>query len=526
MEITLDVSNLVELSHLSPVAFLWFLIKNGGWIILVFFIIFGYLTTRLLLKRKEYSQKVNYTLLAVDIPKNNEQNLLAMEQLFAHLYGIKGAGNKWVDQMWKGRVQLGISFEIVSLEGYIQFLIRTPTVHRDFVEAAVYAQYPEAEITEVEDYIGLIPEDIQTYRTDFNFWAAELKLVNPDAYPIRTYPFFEHKLSQKFADPLAALLELMSKLQTGEQIGVQLVVRPTSDAWKKEGVDIVNKLMGVKGAESKHLGDNLVEMSLGALDKFSESIISLWADYKEQKEEKGPLSTIQFLSPGAKDEIENIEKKLLKVGFKCKLRVYYLAHRDVWLPGRGINGLMGAFWQLRGYNGFKPYKPRTTNAEYFFTRVRKAWIAKRFLREYKRRDTKWGATPMILNTEELATMWHFPATLDVKAPLMKKTEARKAEPPTALPLAEELGSSFKQASVSPSPEPKLPDEFVITETLPGYDFDNDYYEKHFAKGADSKPDSTEPNQPTAQSIISVEPKVTPTKSVKKEVEPPENLPYV
>lgn len=524
MEITLDVSNLLQISQLSPVAFLWLVIKNGGWIILLFFIIYSYLYGRLLLKRWEYSQKVKYTLLAIDIPKNNEQSLMAMEQLFAHLYGIKGTGNK-LDQIWRGRVQLAISFEIVSLEGYIQFLIRTPTIHRDFVEAAVYAQYPEAEITEVEDYVGLIPPDVQTYRTDFNFWAAELKLVKPSPYPIKTYPLFEHKLSQKFADPLAALLELMSKLQTGEQIGVQLVVRPTSDAWKQEGVDIVNKLMGIKGAEKKHLGDNLVEASLGALDRFSESVISLWADYKDPKEEKGPQSMIQFLSPGAKDEIENIEKKLARIGFKCKLRVYYLAHRDVWLPGRGINGLMGAFWQLRGYNGFKMYKPRMTNAEYFFTRVRKARIAKKFLREYKRRDTKWGAPPMILTTEELATMWHFPATLDVKAPLMKKTEARKAEPPTSLPLAQELGSSFKQAVEASSKiqdTPVAPEEFVITETLPGYNFANDYYEKHFAKSSDSSAGEEAPVEPA----IIESPVAEVTSPIKKEVEPPDNLPYV
>jgi len=47
-----------------------------------------------------------------------------------------------------------------------------------------------------------------------------------------------------------------------------------------------------------------------------------------------------------------------------------------------------------------------------------------------------GEYGSILNTEELASLWHFPI-LTVKAPLVKKTEAKKAEPPMSLPIGEE-----------------------------------------------------------------------------------------
>ena len=45
---------------------------------------------------------------------------------------------------------------------------------------------------------------------------------------------------------------------------------------------------------------------------------------------------------------------------------------------------------------------------------------------------------MLLNTEELATLWHFPS-IDVKAPLITKTEVRRAEAPISLPHGEEEG---------------------------------------------------------------------------------------
>ena len=52
------------------------------------------------------------------------------------------------------------------------------------------------------------------------------------------------------------------------------------------------------------------------------------------------------------------------------------------------------------------------------------------------------------------------------------------------------------------------EEFTIEESLPGYDFDNDYYEKRFAK----KNHAIKPKQ------------ITEEISVEKKSEPPSNLP--
>ncbi|MDZ4229552.1 MAG: hypothetical protein U1C53_00250, partial [Candidatus Veblenbacteria bacterium] len=56
------------------------------------------------------------------------------------------------------------------------------------------------------------------------------------------------------------------------------------------------------------------------------------------------------------------------------------------------------------------------------------------LRHYAGRSNRRGhGEGFILNTEELATLYHFPV-VTVKAPLVKKTEAKKAEPPFGLPV--------------------------------------------------------------------------------------------
>ena len=55
------------------------------------------------------------------------------------------------------------------------------------------------------------------------------------------------------------------------------------------------------------------------------------------------------------------------------------------------------------------------------------------MKAYKNRSWGVGANPFVLNVEEIATLWHFPA-IGIKAPLIKKQEARKAEPPVGLPI--------------------------------------------------------------------------------------------
>ncbi len=59
-------------------------------------------------------------------------------------------------------------------------------------------------------------------------------------------------------------------------------------------------------------------------------------------------------------------------------------------------------------------------------------IKKRYIFEnYKLRA--WTAKSFMLNTEELATLWHFPISV-VEAPRLRRLEAVKGEPPANLPI--------------------------------------------------------------------------------------------
>ena len=128
---------------------------------------------------------------------------------------------------------------------------------------------------------------------------------------------------------MASLLEVMSKLRKGEQIGFQLIIAPAGDDWKKKGEEIVKKLVGAKTAATKNTGDKLVEGAVLGLEKFSEAIYKIWGDIDEPREDTAHPTLYQFLTTNQKMVVENIENKLAKICFSVSFRVYYMAHKDL-----------------------------------------------------------------------------------------------------------------------------------------------------------------------------------------------------
>jgi hypothetical protein len=147
------------------------------WIYLLLFLFF--LAKDLWLKqaRQKFFQEIDWVLLEVKPPREIKKTPRAMEQFFAGLHGIQRTPN-WKERNLEGQVQEWFSLEIVSQSGEIHFFIRTPSMYRNLVEAQVYAQYPEAEITQVDDYVHSVPLDIPN--EDYDLWGTELILVKED----------------------------------------------------------------------------------------------------------------------------------------------------------------------------------------------------------------------------------------------------------------------------------------------------------------------------------------------------------
>jgi hypothetical protein len=387
----------------------------------------------LLGKRLKYLDSIDYVFLAITVPAENEKNPQSMEQIFAGLHGIHSDLN-FVEKYWEGKIQDIISLEIVGINGHIRFLIRTPDYYRDLVEANVYAQYPDAEITEVEDYTKFAPNYFPNNK--YQIFGTDFILIKKDAYPIRTYRAFADEIGKEiFIDPVAILTEVMSKLSEGEQIWIQFIVRPVGDDWKKEGEKIVSKIIGKKVEEKV----SIIEKPFRALFKIVQSIVGaiggglgLMAEKAEAPKEDLP-SIVPYLSPGEKEVAEAIDMNIAKIAFNVKFRFIYIAQKELFSKPKGVSSVVGAIklFNTQNLNGFKSHKKVKTKVDYFKFRI--PGRQRRIMRNYKLRRADRGATPFIFNIEELATVYHFPYTT-VKAPTIARPEAKKAEPPIDLPV--------------------------------------------------------------------------------------------
>jgi hypothetical protein len=429
-----------------------------GWTVLA--LIFFFMGKELWVQYRflaKYLKKWKWVLLAVDIPALYIQTPKAVEQIFAHLSGAKVTPNIG-QKFWMGKKQKSFSFEIISLEGYIQFLVRCESEYRDLVEAAIYAQYAEAEITEVEDYVGILPKHFPDDNHDV--YGVEFVLAEEDSFPIRTYPSFEYNISKDlvFSDPMAAILENFSRIGKGENLFFQIIIEPTDNSWKEKGIELVKKIVANKKGKSK---ESFIS-NVGGLPKaLAQEAINIWdwnfePTEREIKKEDLP-GKVMDLTPGGKTTVEAIEEKISKIGFKTKIRALYVARKEVYNPGRCIEGLIGAMNQFHivSRNALVPHG--FTEAYYFFKNNLLNFKKRVFCRSYFWRLPKSGGNSYVMNIEELATVWHFPLPF-VKTPLLQKSETKRGEPPMNLPLeVSEAGVRMKKVGVREvEPEINIP----------------------------------------------------------------------
>lgn len=441
----------------NPFQVMWWAFVHGGFVVFIIATVWGLWWLYLDYIQGRFVMNTKYILLAIDVPRENEQTPKAVEHIFSHFHGIHKNPN-FLEKYRDGYIQPTVTVEIISVGGYIQFLVRAPEVQRDLVEAAIYAQYPNAEISEVEDYVDQYPTKFPN--DEFNMWGCEMTLTNDQVYPIRTYPQWEHSLTQTFLDPLASMLEMMGRMQNGEQMWFQIVLRPNGDnKWREKGLAVINKLIGLKSAKKKSGGlltmisEAPSQLALGTWETISRTLLEPGEYSSRSKEDNAPPSLMQHLAPNVRVVVEAIGMKISKLGFDAKFRTLYFGRKDLFTKAR-ISAITGAVKQFNALdlNGFKPDKKMKTSRDFFFVKRRVENVQRRLLWGYKYRSIWRGRKVFVLNTEELASLWHFPV-LTVKAPQVKKTDAKRGEPPVSLPIGEEI-EYVPKAKPTPSAKPE------------------------------------------------------------------------
>lgn len=206
-----------------------------------------------------------------------------------------------------------------------------------------------------------------------------LKLDKPTYLPLRTYKDLP-------TDGLSLITSGMSKMGYGEGAILQLVLEPASKKWQKSGKSYISN---------------------------------------EKKREADPEKATYGHDP---KEMEAISTKSEKPGFRVAVRIVVSADNETAAESH-LNNIKGAFSQFRsGYNSF-------TKVRFFPKHLFMIDFLYRYMPLFKR-------TTPILNTEELATIFHFP-NKTVETHHIEQLNAKSAPAPNEIPTSGlYMGKSF------------------------------------------------------------------------------------
>lgn len=382
----------------------------------------------------KYLGKIQWVLLELIPPREIEKSPHPMELIYSGFAGVIKTSSTFEEYI-VGEIPVGFSLELVSIEGTVHFYIRTQKGFRNLVEAHFYAQYPDIEIVEAEDYTKLVPRTVPN--REWDLWGVEFKLLKDDAYPIRTYKFFEESVTGKMIDPVAGLIEVMGKLGPGQHLWLQLIATPIKEDWgSKKGQPTVDEFIGTAKPEPigflARLWHDLTDIFSNLFAGFMGNELT-WSAIEEAKKEEQPL---EFrLTPGQKEVLKALESNIGKPMFKIKMRHIYVGQREVFSKPLGVSAFIGGIKQFNdlNLNSMVPDDLQKTYANYFMTESRLRYRQRRILRRYITRDTDPQENRFLLSSEELATLYHLP-DMQVVAPALVKVAARRGSAPANLPV--------------------------------------------------------------------------------------------
>jgi len=208
-------------------------VKSWWWVAPVFLLWPSFIFMYLWWRRQKYDATLKRIVLEIKMPKEVLRPIKVMENAFAGFHAIHDVFT-WREVWMEGNFLLTIALEIVSIEGQVHFYIRTPKQFRGIIESNIYAQYPEAEISEVPDYAKNVPQDIPN--KDWEMWGTDEINTKPDPYPIKTYPKFESETQtkeEKRIDPWPVSWKVCLSWDRENKCGFKLLPSPSEE--KKNG---------------------------------------------------------------------------------------------------------------------------------------------------------------------------------------------------------------------------------------------------------------------------------------------------
>ena len=299
---------------------------------------------------------------------------------------------------WKTRRygQRHFGFEIVGSEGLVYFYAAVPLSLVEVVKQSIVSAYPSARLEEVDDHNIFSPVGKINATT-----GGELTLKEPFAYPIATYQDLKR-------DAMQSILNALSTLGKEDGVGIQILMRPADSGWRKTANGIAGKKR--KGTEGKGEG---AEKYLAWLRQLAVAFIKPVEPEGAKKDSKSELSSLD------QSIIDSIEDKTRHPGYEVLIRI--VASSNITQRAQAILGNVVAAFALfdaQGKNGFKFIPAKDTE------KLTTAYILRFFPQQNK---------DNVLNSVELATIFHFPDQRSIPTSQLERQDSKQVDGPRNVP---------------------------------------------------------------------------------------------
>ncbi len=291
-----------------------------------------------------------------------------------------------------------VALEIASETGNqdISFYVSVPKYLETVFEKYVQGVYPQA-------IVDKVPQDYTVFEPLGQTAGAYLRLTDSALFPISTYQKLEK-------DPLSTITNNLNKIATNEGAAIQLIIRPLSASYmRKKGEKALQKIR-----EGKHVRKAVSEVMenpfIGVLSEIFQSAPKKPKDVPDlQKKEQG-IDQVGY---------DAIQSKIQKQPFETNIRLIASANtkeraEDI------VSHLVSAFSQ------FSLSATNSLDAVWVKGGALKKFVYDVSFRNFNSRQRN------ILNTEELASMYHFPTSF-TETPYIKGMKSKVAAPPSDLP---------------------------------------------------------------------------------------------
>ena len=260
------------------------------------------------------------------------------------------------------------------------------------VRQAVVSAYPTAKVEQVAEH-----NLFNRLGKREGVVGGQVSLKKHFARPIATY------LDTK-QDTMKSLLQALSGVDPTIGAGIQVLVRPADSSWTKVAQGEISKLKEGKGENA-------------ALSLVTQAVVGAWKppDDSGSSDKKAEPS----LSRADQDLVEAIEGKIGQAGFEVTVRIIVSGANES--ASRAIyNNLVAslALFDLPGKNGLKAAETKSLD---------------KFIAAFNLRFFPPGDNDLILNTIELASLFHLPDQLNVSASQVERQASKQVDGPRNLP---------------------------------------------------------------------------------------------